>query len=220
MGSLTGFCGPGSCGLAHPEEAMRVQGRLLMDIRHLRMPALASQGRVAGGVASERSQPPAQAPREVGRHPLVVSAGHSARLNSQSPSRTPGTSGGDDGFRLERRRKNTPRKGVENSPHSKAHGQLQNPDLNIKLQQGSKRETSQTNEDLAPGVTPCSCRQSTTSATEGSDSKQSTEDEEQEEDESDNKQPEVTWGMVKKTFMLRLKPHDGWYHESVSGTMA
>ncbi|KAK1345918.1 hypothetical protein QTO34_008383 [Cnephaeus nilssonii] len=63
------------------------------------------------------------------------------------------------------------------------------PARNIKLQQESKRETNQTNEDLAPGVTPCSCRQSTTSATEGSDSKQSTEDEEQEEDESDNKQP-------------------------------
>ncbi|KAK1343874.1 hypothetical protein QTO34_014429 [Cnephaeus nilssonii] len=63
------------------------------------------------------------------------------------------------------------------------------PARNIKLQQGSKRETSQTNEDLAPGVTPCSCRQSTTSATEGSDSKQSTEDEEQEENKPDNKQP-------------------------------
>ncbi|KAK1330101.1 hypothetical protein QTO34_010287 [Cnephaeus nilssonii] len=44
-------------------------------------------------------------------------------------------------------------------------------------------------EDLAPGATPCSCRQSTTLATESSDSKQSTEDEEQEKDEPDNKQP-------------------------------
>ncbi|KAK1338225.1 hypothetical protein QTO34_001339 [Cnephaeus nilssonii] len=62
------------------------------------------------------------------------------------------------------------------------------PARNIKLQQESKRETNQTNEDLVPGVTPCSCRQSTTSATESSDSKQFTEDEEQKEDEPDNKQ--------------------------------
>ncbi|KAK1328685.1 hypothetical protein QTO34_012260 [Cnephaeus nilssonii] len=62
------------------------------------------------------------------------------------------------------------------------------PARNIKLQQESKRETSHTNEDLAPGATPCSCRQSTTSATESSDSKQFTEDEEQKEDEPDNKQ--------------------------------
>ncbi|KAK1346850.1 hypothetical protein QTO34_000710 [Cnephaeus nilssonii] len=54
---------------------------------------------------------------------------------------------------------------------------------------GSKRETSQSSEDFAPGATPCSCRQSTTSATESSNSKQFTEDEEQEEDEPDNRQP-------------------------------
>ncbi|KAK1336451.1 hypothetical protein QTO34_004258, partial [Cnephaeus nilssonii] len=70
------------------------------------------------------------------------------------------------------------------------------PKRNIKLQHGSEGGTGQVHEDLAPGATPYSSRQSTTPATESSSPKQPTEDKEWEENKTNS--PEVTWGMVKK----------------------
>lgn len=71
------------------------------------------------------------------------------------------------------------------------------PARNIKLQHGSKRGTSQTNEDLVPGATLCSCRQSDTLATNRS-SRQHTEDKEWKQNRTDNEQPRDDLGSDKE----------------------